>query len=459
VVCDPTCHLKCSKRREFDVSIIGRSFGKLSGTGNEVLEAWVAHVDSGCELAVVKAPPGSGKTWHLLEVARHALTRRLRVAIATQTNSQADDVCRRLADSNQPCVRFAAKGYGEQNLGKSVAWQTEASCLPNAPCIVVATTAKWGLINLSGPFDLCLVEEAWQMAWSDFMLLGQVAARFILIGDPGQIPPVVPIDSSRWETAPLPPHLPAPELLRETKASDLTDLSLPRTHRLPFDTTTLIRPFYDITFDSVAGPGDRRFVARGRGGTLIDGVIDHLATGSVVGLTLPTPAGGPPLELDEEVAQSAVDVVTRMLEREVEVYVDGKLERLQPKDIGLSATHHVVNAQLELRLPRKLREALLYVETPERWQGLQRKVMVVVHPLSGVTEPTDFDLETGRLCVMASRHQVGLVVVGRDHILGTLDDHLPVAQQALGRPDVAGRGQKQHLGFWKTLIDTDRIVG
>ena len=38
---------------------------------------------------------------------------------------------------------------------------------------------------------MLFVEEAWQMAWADFMLLGQVAPRFVLIGDPGQIPPVV----------------------------------------------------------------------------------------------------------------------------------------------------------------------------------------------------------------------------------------------------------------------------
>ena len=38
----------------------------------------------------------------------------------------------------------------------------------------------------------------------------------------------------------------------------------------------------------------------------------------------------------------------------------------------------------------------------------------MVHPLSGVVTPSDFDLETGRLCVMASRHKAGLIVLTRD---------------------------------------------
>jgi hypothetical protein len=118
-----------------------------------------------------------------------------------------------------------------------------------------------------------------------------------------------------------------------------------------------------------------------------------------------------------------------------------------------------MNAQMELvqqRYGRKLRA--LRVDTPERWQGLERKVMIMVHPLSGVTAPSAFDLETGRLCVMASRHQISLVVVSRDHLNETLADHLPVAGQAVGRPDVAGRGHFQNGVFWSTLLNQDRVI-
>ena len=85
-------------------------------------------------------------------------------------------------------------------------------------------------------------------------------------------------------------------------------------------------------------------------------------------------------------------------------------------------------------------------------------VMVMVHPLSGVTEPSDFDLETGRLCVMASRDLAGLIVVSGDHVGTTLDTHLPVAEQPVGRPDIAGPGHQQNGRLWSRLVEQKRIV-
>ncbi len=85
-------------------------------------------------------------------------------------------------------------------------------------------------------------------------------------------------------------------------------------------------------------------------------------------------------------------------------------------------------------------------------------MMIVVHPLSGTVNPSSFDLETGRLCVMASRHQISLVVVTRDHLADTLDSHMPSAGQAVGRPDLSGRGHHQNTVFWRALIHQDRVV-
>jgi hypothetical protein len=148
--------------------------------------------------------------------------------------------------------------------------------------------------------------------------------------------------------------------------------------------------------------------------------------------------------------------VHRLLERQPETVMDGKKSALQASDIGLCATHRVMNASMQLQLGPKFRA--VGVDTPERWQGLERKVMVIVHPLSGVVHPSAFDLETGRLCVMASRHQVALVVVSRDHLSGTLESHLPSADQPVGRPDVSGRGHHQNMTLWSTLRAGDLVV-
>ena len=98
------------------------------------------------------------------------------------------------------------------------------------------------------------------------------------------------------------------------------------------------------------------------------------------------------------------------------------------------------------------------VDTPERWQGLERPLMVCVHPISGVTSPSAFDLETGRLCVMASRHQVGLLVVSRDYVATTLDELAPAADQAVGLPDRAGGGLERNRDFWALLTERSRIA-
>ena len=116
-----------------------------------------------------------------------------------------------------------------------------------------------------------------------------------------------------------------------------------------------------------------------------------------------------------------------------------------------------MNAAMALQLDSDLRGKVT-IDTPERWQGLERKVMVIVHPLSGVIQPSEFDLATGRLCVMASRHQIALVVVTRDHLTHTLETHLPVANQPIGQDDTSGAGHFRNLSFWNSLQDQDRVI-
>jgi hypothetical protein len=433
----------------------------LQEQASERTEALKKHIRDEEQLAVVQAPPGSGKTHLLMEAVKEAYRKHQRVAIATQTRSQADSICRRIIAEPflMPVIRFVARRGQPADLPQQVQQIGDQNELPSGRSIVVATTAKWGTIELKAPFDVLFVEEAWQMAWADFMLLGQVASRFVLIGDPGQIPPVVAVDVARWETAPRPPHRPAPEVVLQEHRRDALSLSLPATRRLPLDTAGLIQPFYDFAFGAWA-EADSRQLRPGRSGSGAQGaVVDRLTRGSIVGVTLPTPDGGPPLECDDEIAALAVETAVRILERQPVCFHDGECAPLTPADIGLCATHHVMNTQMALvrqRHGRKLKG--MAIDTPERWQGLERKVMVIVHPLSGVVNPSDFDLETGRLCVMASRHQISLVVVSRHHLRDTLAAHLPVAGQAIGRADVSGRGHHQNSIFWNTLVDQDRVI-
>lgn len=417
------------------------------------------HVADKGRLAVIQAPPGSGKTWLRLKTAAAAFALGRRVAIATQTNAQANDICRRFAlDYPKLCVyRFASARGAKQELGKLIEWETETSRLPTVKCIVVATTAKWSLINVVFPFDVVFVEEAWQMGWADFMLLGQVAERFVLIGDPGQISPVVSVDVLRWETSPRPPHIAAPRVILDDPRQRPQQWQLPATRRLPHDAAALVRQFYDFEFGATAQPGERAILASSGGNGAADRVIDALSHLSVAALTIPTPDEGPPMHHDAELAKHAAALVQRLLNRNARVRNGNKTRALRPEDIGMCGTHRVMNSELALALPRTLRGKVV-VDTPERWQGLERPLMILAHPLSGVLRPTSFDLETGRLCVMASRHTAGAAILTRDHVTETLASCIPSATQPVGRPDVSGRGLFDNLSFWSSLQEGGQVL-
>ena len=322
--------------------------------------------------------------------------RKLRVAVAAQTNAQADEICQRLVGRAKPvpCFRFYSSGGGpaeDARIGSIV----KAQEIPEGPCVVVATTAKWEF-SVPSPFDVVFVDEAWQMPWGRFLGLGNVASRFVLIGDPGQIPPVVPVDASRWETAPRPPHHAAPNLVLADPALKPMLLELPVSRRLPHDSAELVNSFYDFRFGAYAAAGERRVELSGKGKDGLDSALDHLSAASISGVTLACLDGNPPLEVDDEIAQLVIETSRRLLARKaVVIEEDQKVQRaLTAQDIGIVASHRVMLARIDEFLPAALRKHIR-VDTAERWQGLERAVMIAVHPLSGVSEPSAFDLATG----------------------------------------------------------------
>ncbi|KRE57725.1 hypothetical protein ASG92_23535 [Arthrobacter sp. Soil736] len=419
-------------------------------------EALIDYLVDGGKLAVVKAPPGSGKTYMLIEVLAALVAEGSRIAVAAQTNSQADDICRRIARDHPhvPAVRFSSKGNkAPDGFPAAVLWTSDKDALPPDTGVVVATTAKWSLTDVAMPFDLLAVDEAWQMSWADLMQCALLSRNFLMIGDPGQIPPVVTIDVRRWETSPRAPHKAAPTVVLAEPTLDGVRFvgSLPTCRRLPHESVAFVKPFYDFDFQAYAK-------AATRGIDLPDGhKLGKLGDGRPLALTLPTAPQGPPIEVDHELAQAAAKVVAELLDSRAMVRDGhGAARHLRPGDVGVCSSHRVMNAALTSGLSRW--GTNIRVDTPERWQGLERSVMIAIHPLSGVTDPSSFDLETGRLCVMASRHQAALVLLTRDHVGETLSNYIPNAEQAPGRPDMVGRGHDAHFRFWQTLLEQERVA-
>ncbi|MES4828985.1 helicase, partial [Streptomyces anthocyanicus] len=72
------------------------------------------------------------------------------------------------------------------------------------------------------------------------------------------------------------------------------------------------------------------------------------------------------------------------------------------------------------------------VDTANRLQGREYDVTVVLHPLSGRPDATAFHLETGRLCVLTSRHRHACIVVCREGVGDLLDDYPSTEPVQLG---------------------------
>ena len=416
-------------------------------------------------LAVIKAPPGSGKTHILLTVISHWVSHeKMRIAIGTQTNAQALDVANRFAkDHPKIPVTLWLKSSGNDPAGvdPKIRIVRKPDEVPDHPCVVIATVSKYGYATTHNPFDVLAIDESWQMPWEAFMATAPVSKRFLMIGDPGQIPPVVRVEPKRWETASRAPHLPAPQVVANDPDLSAQTLwgALPACRRLPFESVEWIKGFYDFDFHPYSPKGVRG-LRIGKNNLFDANVVKLLSQAAPIGIQIPTPEYGPPLELDKELAETIINFANLLLESNSEICDNdnGEWRKIQPSDIGISATHRILNAEILRGVKSEYRQDGLRVETPERWQGLQRAVMLIAHPLSGVVKPSGFDLDPGRLCVMASRHQSALLVFSRDHVTETLDKYIPSAEQSLGKPDHVGSGLHANRKFWNGLVDAGRVI-
>lgn len=435
---------------------------KLDAMYSTLEEDLFSELSGNRKLALVQAPPGSGKTHMLLAVVARLVKSGMSVALAAQTNRQADDISARWANDFEklPAIRLgSSSSIRPANFPPSIHWETDSANLPRSAGLYISTTAKWTTLRNPESFDLLAVDEAWQMSWAELMQCANLSRKFYLIGDPGQIPPVVTIDIRRWQTAPRPPHRPAPEVVLSDPdlVKEAFIGALPSCRRLPFESVEFVKPFYEFEFHAYAKPNERDITYKNIDSNPdIMSLLSSLNTGQPSIATLSTPSDGPAIEIDTELAGAVSSIVDALLASGTQFDLgNGEKKNLTAAHIGICATHRAMNGEIKRILNPTYLE--LSVDTPERWQGLQRPIMIVVHPLSSVTDPSDFDLETGRLCVMASRHQIALIIVTRDHIGQTLTHFVPEATQAPGRPDISGRGHAAHSIFWQSLAKANRI--
>ncbi|WFE38637.1 AAA family ATPase [Micromonospora sp. WMMD998] len=379
---------------------------------------------------VVDSPPGAGKSTLVVRAAVETAATGVPLMIVAQTNEQVDDLIDRLGGKapelrvgrlsatdyqptervrNHPAVRVAAK---VADLG--------------GPAVTIGTAAKWATVT-EGSWPWAIVDEAYQMR-ADALL--RVAGRFeraLFVGDPGQLDPFSTVETARWTGLTWDPMQSAvATLLRHNP--ELPVHRLPVSWRLPASAAPVVSAaFYPFTgFRAGTGPADRAltFTETGPG----DGYDASVELAAATGWALHELPARHTVRTDAEAAAACAELALRVLRRGA-VAVSEAAPGGAPVTadrIAVGAAHRDQVAAIRSRLGAA--GAGITVDTANRLQGREYDVTIVLHPLSGRRDATAFHLESGRLCVLASRHRHACVVVARAGI-GELLDAYPSTER------------------------------
>ncbi|MFF4606745.1 AAA domain-containing protein [Streptomyces sp. NPDC001339] len=429
-------------RRDGDTSPPLKSAGERSfdpaAAAAEATEAILRDTLHGTRRGVVvDSPPGAGKSTLVVRAARELAATGRRLMIVAQTNAQVDDLVLRLAakDPELPVGRLHSSEPGafDPALAELPAVRTSAKAADLAGMdIVISTAAKWAYTRTDEPWQHAIVDEAYQMRSDALLSVAGLFERGLFVGDPGQLDPFSIVGAEQWAGLAYDPSSSAVSTLLAHNP-DLPQHRLPVSWRLPASAAPLVSDaFYPYTrFRSGTGPGDRRLAFGVPGdGSGVDRVLDEAAE-SGWGL-LELPARHTP-RTDPEAVRAVALVVRRLLDRG-----GAATSEAAPGPVPLTAariavgTAHRDQAAAVRAALADLGVADITVDTANRLQGREFDVTVVLHPLSGRPDATAFHLETGRLCVLASRHRHACVVVCRAGVADLLDEHPSTEPVSLG---------------------------
>ncbi|MFE7134329.1 AAA domain-containing protein [Streptomyces sp. NPDC057638] len=386
---------------------------------------------------VVDSPPGAGKSTLVVRAARELAAAGRRLMVIAQTNAQVDDLVLRLAekDPGLPVGRLHSSDPDpyDKALDDHPQIRTSAKITDLAGLdVVISTAAKWGHVQGVEPWPHAIVDEAYQMRSDALLAVAGLFERALFVGDPGQLDPFSIVGADQWAGLTHDPSTSAVSTLLAHNP-ELPQHRLPVSWRLPASAAPLVSAaFYPYTpFRSGTGPGDRTLSFGVRSdGSAHDRVLDEAAR-SGWGL-LELPARHTP-RTDPEAVAAVAQVVRRLLDRGG-VAVGGPGAEPAPVTadrIAVGTAHRDQAAAVRAALSA-LGATGVTVDTANRLQGREFDVTVVLHPLSGRPDATAFHLETGRLCVLASRHRHACVVVCRAGVAELLDEHPSTEPVRLG---------------------------
>jgi hypothetical protein len=396
----------------------------------QVIEA----LQSGRNTAVLaEAPPGAGKSTLTTSVAQSlaAADKRLRVPVVTQTNEQADDLLLTLAE-RYPKLKIARLTASQ---GPSVAVTRQLSSVVRATTdleeamnsqVIVATARKWQYVRAGiqkhgggARFEVALIDEAYQMRSDTLLGIADLFRQLFCVGDPGQLDPFTIVDDSVWKGLWYSPARTAMGTLRAAHP-ELQPIRLPTSWRLPPSAAGLVAAAFYPTAPFAAGTQAAQrsltLTARARSQPLAQPIDRALEQASATGwayLELPERLT---VRTDQEVARTLASLIRRLKERKPVVTDERSTE---PRAVTLGQIALVTAHNDQVLAARKalsdegVDPDALTVSTANKIQGREYEIVFVWHPLAGRRDASAFHLESGRMCVMLSRHRHACIVVGR----------------------------------------------
>ncbi|MFE0423653.1 AAA family ATPase [Streptomyces sp. NPDC058953] len=377
---------------------------------------------------VVDSPPGAGKSTLVVRATGHLTAAGRQVMIVAQTNEQVDDLVANLARAHPglPVGRLHAKDFvlPERVTGHAqVTGSSDITALRDLP-VVVSTAKKWAYVDVAktGPWEWAIIDEAYQMRSDNLLatapLFSAPGSRVLFVGDPGQLDPFATVDTDRWHGLTWDPLRNAVDVTLAHNP-DLVRRQLPVSWRLPASAAPLVErafyPFYPFTSGTTAADRVLSYATESHADTPVDALLSRAADTGWGCLEL---SARHTADDDPEIAAALAHTAMRFLQR-------GALASGVPVTedricVGTARTVQAAAVRAELA------EAGLHgitVDTANRLQGREFDITLVWHPLSGRLDASAFHLETGRLCVLMSRHRYACVVVTRAGVRDLLDRH------------------------------------
>lgn len=211
------------------------------------------------DACIVQGPPGTGKSYTIATIIANYLARGKKVCVTTMANKGLIELIKQ-----KPIAKYAKEGrISKTNLSVDERKQTcgvkhassdlniaegELLCATNYVLSSVYSDKKMSLYGLPS-YDLIIIEEASQAFLTSIAAFKQLGDKCMIVGDPMQLPPIVKLDNSLYNTWNV--NTQVEGLKTYALGTNIKAYRIVTTFRLTQRSAALTKVFYNNRFVSV----------------------------------------------------------------------------------------------------------------------------------------------------------------------------------------------------------------